>query len=396
MHSVSRAYLIIARAVCIVVEHSWQKAYGTRSNRNTYDIPVVYLTLRTRTVFAALMLLFLVIVLQVPCLNAYEGSAYLILSYGTVQHSTDYCLHTAFVSYEHGFLWPVQVEEDINRFSGMVGKGLYAYSIGSTICWGEDLWMLDGQLSYRPLLESGLIKAIQIIIWPSTNDTYDNWTVVEIANGEYDNYIAEIAKQIKNFTYPVFLRFGAEMNICQGPEYWAGAYSFGENPAAFVAAWRRVVDLFRAEGASNAVFVWNPNWQDEGFPHHYTEYYPGDEYVDWVGIDMYQETPTMDPEAQMASIYNTYSTVKRIMIAEWGVNWAGQNFSDADRSSYMTSFFDAIEKRPDIKCINYWYIDLENQYDFTFTPSTLPLTTSVYVNRISNARYADSAPEGST
>jgi beta-mannanase len=176
------------------------------------------------------------------------------------------------------------------------------------------------------------------------------------------------------------------MNINQRNGTWDGAYSFGENPADFVAAWRRVVDIFRAEGASNALFVWNPNCEDIG-PHHWTEYYPGNDYVDWVAIDLYQYGPNSDPNSQMAGVYNDYCTRKPIMIAEWGANWEGQNYSDSDRAAFINRFFDAVEARPKIKLICYWYTG-----DFKFDSSTLPLTTGAYANRISNQRYITYPP----
>jgi beta-mannanase len=302
---------------------------------------------------------------------------------GTIQNN----IYTgAFVSYEHGFLWPTQVEQDIKQFTNMTGKGLFEYSVGSTIYWGQDPWMINGSLSYAPLFKEGLIKAIQIIIFPSTEDRSDNLTVADIAQGKDDSYIETIAGEVKNFTYPVFIRFGAEMNINQGQ-----LFSFGENPSTFIDAWRRFVDVFREQGASNAVFVWNPNWCDIWNGHPASQYYPGDEYVDYVGIDMYQETPTTDPEIQISNLYQEYSNAKPILICEWGVNWIGENFSDIDRAAYMTKFFDAIEKRNDIVGISYWYIALGDM-DFTFNSTDLPITTQVYFDRISNSRYISNFP----
>src|SRR5438093_1409419 len=53
-------------------------------------------------------------------------------------------------------------------------------------------------------------------------------------------------------------------------------------PSDFVGAWRRVVDIFRAEGATNVAWVWNPI--EAPAVQDYTPFYPGDDYVDWAGV----------------------------------------------------------------------------------------------------------------
>jgi hypothetical protein len=50
--------------------------------------------------------------------------------------------------------------------------------------------------------------------------------------------------------------------------------------ADFVAAWKHVHDLFRKAGANNIIWMWSPH-PAYGF---FKEYYPGDAYVDYVGI----------------------------------------------------------------------------------------------------------------
>lgn len=70
--------------------------------------------------------------------------------------------------------------------------------------------------------------------------------------------------------------------------------AFG-TPAGFVAAWRHVVEFARAEGADNVAWVWSLS--SSGFPTIAGDWYPGDEWVDWIattGFDWY----TGDPVSQ--------------------------------------------------------------------------------------------------
>ncbi|MDW5562387.1 MAG: glycosyl hydrolase [Methanomassiliicoccus sp.] len=278
------------------------------------------------------------------------------------------------------------VGNKIDDFSSMVGKNQSVYFDVWGDLWEskEAFWQLD---SYEPLLEQGKIKAIGINIWPSVraDSAHDNYTVKKIASGDQDDFIIEQAMKVKDFGYPVFIRFGAEFNIYQGQTYvgqpQSGTFIFGENPSNFIDAWRHYVTVFREQNVTNAIFVWSPNFADFG-SHHYSEYYPGDEYVDWVGIDLYQYEPRSDPASMIRGVYNDYSSRKPIAIAEWGANWINQNYSDADRAIFVDKFFRAVNSMPQIKLVNYWYYQ-----DFKFDPAGQPSTTATYAQRISDPRY---------
>lgn len=300
----------------------------------------------------------------------------------------DYCYHAAFVSLNDGNL-PLTVPDvttAINYFVNVTGKGILLYNDQAALCIGEDFYMCDptsGPYDLGPLIDSGLIKALMIDIFPADRNTIetDSTTVQNIANGQWDSYITTIANQAKAFARPLFFRIGSEMNIAQGPASYEGAYSFGINASAYVAAYKRIVDIFRSQGASNVYFVWNPLYISLG-PNPTDAYYPGDSYVDWVGIDMYQDYPGMDPNAQMLPLYNLYSSRKPIMILEWGIN-QGWNTNDAESEPYVTDFFNAIETKSAIKMIIYQYDIPWHSFDSTSRPST----TATYINRITNPRY---------
>jgi beta-mannanase len=60
----------------------------------------------------------------------------------------------------------------------------------------------------------------------------------------------------------------------------------GNTTADAVAAWKHVRNIFKDVGATNIVWIWSANVQAPGYTP-YSSVYPGDEYVDWVGIDGY-------------------------------------------------------------------------------------------------------------
>jgi beta-mannanase len=110
----------------------------------------------------------------------------------------------------------------------------------------------------------------------------------QIAAGNYDSYLRKAAAVAKGWGSRLIVRFAYEMNLSPeaGIPWGGGRGAFAGNSAAdYVAAWRHVVSIFRAEGASNTEFVWAPNIDDGGIP--FTQYFPGEEWVDDVGLDGY-------------------------------------------------------------------------------------------------------------
>jgi hypothetical protein len=112
--------------------------------------------------------------------------------------------------------------------------------------------------------------------------------LAKIASGEYDSYIHKAAAAAKSWSGRLLIRFAYEMNLSPraGIPWGGGSGAFAGNTAAdYIAAWKHVVSIFRADGATNAEWVWAPNVDDGGIP--FTEYFPGDEWVDDVGLDGY-------------------------------------------------------------------------------------------------------------
>ena len=104
----------------------------------------------------------------------------------------------------------------------------------------------------------------------------DRGGLADVAAGHYDFYVDEWARAAARFEHPLFVRFAHEMN--DSYRYPWGP-SHNPNPAHFVAAFRHVVERFRAAGAKNVLWVWAPSIS-------YGDYetrYPGADVVDWVG-----------------------------------------------------------------------------------------------------------------
>jgi beta-mannanase len=156
---------------------------------------------------------------------------------------------------------------------------------------------------------------IPMITWEPTDTR-----LAGIANGRWDEVIRARAEAARAFGLPFFLRFAHEMNGNWYP--WSGYYN-GRDPRRYVAAWRHVHDLFSEAGATNVIWVWSPHWKS--FPtrrwNNFRRYYPGDAYVDWVGIDGYNHGPArwwkwQSFDSLIRDVYGTYAVRKPIMVSE--------------------------------------------------------------------------------
>jgi hypothetical protein len=156
-------------------------------------------------------------------------------------------------------------------------------------------------------------------------------SLAAIASGQYDSYLISYARAVRAHGGPVIVGFGHEMNA-----YW---YTWGyghTTPADFVAAWRHIVNVFRAVGARNVTWMWTVNAIDAygGVPSP-KPWWPGSKYVTWVGIDGYFRTTS----AQFAAVFGPAIAAVRgltkapILISETGAA------PSADQPVKITSLF---------------------------------------------------------
>jgi hypothetical protein len=185
----------------------------------------------------------------------------------------------------------------------------------------------------------------------------------EIAAGGQDRLIKERARSVKALGQTVLIRWFWEMDGNKKRE-WAGT------PADYVAAWRRIVDIFRSEGATNVEWVWCPNasaFNDgEAQP-----FYPGDEYVDWVCADGYNWAPGRvgDEWRSFRDIFSGFYAWaslknKKIMVGEFGV----QERSGDEKARWVEDAKTTIKTEfPRIKAVVYFNTD--GDYDWRMNTS---------------------------
>jgi mannan endo-1,4-beta-mannosidase len=123
--------------------------------------------------------------------------------------------------------------------------------------------------------------AATILQWDPTGVS-----ISAIAAGGYDSYLRSFADSVHDFGHPIVIGFGHEMNA---PWY---SWGYGPvSPSTFVAAWRHIVSLFRGQGADNVTWLWTLQ-ADEPGTGPIASWWPGTQYVTWVGIDGYYYRPS--------------------------------------------------------------------------------------------------------
>jgi hypothetical protein len=140
-------------------------------------------------------------------------------------------------------------------------------------------------------------------------------SLARMAAGRYDGAIRQYADAVRDFRCRVIISFGHEMN-----GWW---YHWGQpwtKPADFIAAWRHIHDIFVAEGATNVIWSWDPSHQYRYRATMASLWYPGNAYVDWIGIDGYLgagQTFAQVFATQLSNIRRV--TSKPVYLAETGV-----------------------------------------------------------------------------
>jgi mannan endo-1,4-beta-mannosidase len=187
--------------------------------------------------------------------------------------------------------------------------------------------------------------------------------------GAFDDYLHQYAKDIVATGLPLGIRFDHEMNGVWYP--WSetdgkGASLNGNNVGDYVKVWKHVHDIFQAEGANSLVaWIWSPNVVNNLPTSHKSQeflasLYPGDDYVDWVGLSGYLRPPykedndfTFDYTFGQSLDQLRALATKPIMLAE-----VGASETDGHKSVWITSFFDAMTKPENSDIIGFAWFNL--------------------------------------
>jgi len=233
------------------------------------------------------------------------------------------------------------------------------------------------------------------------------FTLQHIIDGQFDSELKRWAQDAKEDNIPLLIDFGVEVNGGWFP--WNGLYNGGgttdgygdadypDGPERFQDAYRHIVQLFRDEGVKHVTWFFHVSM-------HTTEpadtwnapkmYYPGDEYVDWIGVSIYGELypalhywDTFDDVLQSNDAYKQVLEISQnrpFAILELGVT---DGSADGSKKTWLEGAFASIKAKKfiDFRAVNYWHEDWDNNGSMTL----LKIDSSVEVLETFQREVAD-------
>jgi beta-mannanase len=203
--------------------------------------------------------------------------------------------------------------------------------------------------------------------------------LARIARGQYDTYISAYANGIKSLGYRVAIRFGHEMNGFWYP--WCER-SNGNRPGDYVAAYRRIHDVFRALGADNAIWVWSPNVSHPGSSP-LAGLYPGDAYVDWVGLSGYYGIDGPAYVSFDGVFDSTFAQLRAFARKPVVLTETAASDEAGRKADWVADMFRSLPRHPEI--IGVVWFETSKEHDWRITSS--PAAVAAFATGAANARY---------
>jgi len=259
--------------------------------------------------------------------------------------------------------------------------------------------------------QSGVVPFVRLM--PRSGDQMgeaeSTFSMQHIIDGNFDTALRKWAQDAKKDNIPLLVDFAVEMN---GDWFgWSGIFNGGattdgygdptypDGPERFRDAYRHIIDIFRAQGVRHITWFFhadhgtypNESWNKA------KNYYPGDDYIDWIGFSMYGVQEVTEPweglafstqlEMHYADI-KAISHTKPIALLEFGVT---DNHPNVNKSQWLEDALNTILSNPYIhfSAINAWHENWENEDG---TSSNIRLDSSdsslaTFKNLIHNPRF---------
>lgn len=177
-----------------------------------------------------------------------------------------------------------------------------------------------------------------------------------ILQGEYDEFLHNYASAVAAYGKPTLMRLGNEMNGDWCPY---SAFSACCDTDIYVEFYRYIYDIFQQECADNVIWVWNPN--SVSFPNYKWNsellYYPGDAYVNVVGMTAYNTGTYYEGEkwSTFSELYDelyercSATYLQPLMITEFACSGNGGN-----KRAWIEDMFTRLAQMDKIKLAIWW------------------------------------------
>lgn len=176
----------------------------------------------------------------------------------------------------------------------------------------------------------------------------ENTEMEGVADGTHDDELKQFADWcISLGSRPIWLRVGYEFDAP-----WSG-----NDSDTYKAAFRRIRDLFEERGVTNVAYTFHSAGWDNVSIDLLESFYPGDEYVDWIGVSYFMHSMevharTVVDFARMKKKPLFMGEVSPILLDENNA-WLPTDLSDSATAEslwedFYLSFFSIIDDNPDV------------------------------------------------
>lgn len=165
----------------------------------------------------------------------------------------------------------------------------------------------------------------------------------EVSEGKFDEQIIAFGDALASLERPVFIRIGYEFD---------GKWN-NYQPATFQIAWKRITQNLRARNLPFAT-VWCAAGGSSGWPPmaRLMEFYPGDEFVDWWGVDLFSAKELTHPKLDVF-LDASRKHRKPVMIGEMTPRHVGVLEGQKNWEQWFAPMIDLLKRRPEIKATAY-------------------------------------------
>ena len=183
--------------------------------------------------------------------------------------------------------------------------------------------------------------------------------------GTWENKV--FTEDLKNAAAYLKLLRDADIPVLWRPFHEAagGWFWWGKDAASFKSLWIAMFNYFKTEGLDNLIWVWTTEGND-------ADWYPGDQYVDIVGRDVYNKE-TADCVSEYTSIAENYGN-KIVSLSECGtVGLISEQWASGARWSWFMPWYDGTNEdgSPVVHADEAWWKDAMSQ-EFVVSREDLP------------------------
>jgi hypothetical protein len=228
----------------------------------------------------------------------------------------------------------------------------------------------------RTIANAGRVPFIRMMARSGFGTGRDpNFRMQSIIDGDWDPQLTHWCDRARATGIPLLVEFGTEVNGDWFP--WNGRWNgaghadgygdrdVADGPERFRDAYRHIVDICRSEGATNLTWFFHVDvgaWPKQPWNTRFANYYPGDAYVDWIGISDYGP---LEPRERWVSfrrrldhVYRgiaRLSPTKPIAVLEYGAaeDWGRPRH----KARWIRRAIHAVASHrwPRIRALSYWH-----------------------------------------